>query len=227
MSYLCERGYATLTLAELGQALNNGEKPPGRSVVITFDDGHLDNFQYAFPVLERYRLKATIFAVADFVGREAGWQRRENLAEPLLSWAQMLEMQKRGITFASHTCSHPMLNKIPLERARHEIVVSRDKLEQGLGASVDSFCYPYGEYNQEVVNLVKEAGYIAACITDHGNRHTKGDLFTLKRVFIWPDTSLSRFVYYLSSLYDYEKARKLRRKTARKRKKTDQSISLP
>jgi peptidoglycan/xylan/chitin deacetylase (PgdA/CDA1 family) len=223
MGYLHKRGYNTLTLSELGQALESGVKLPQCSVVITFDDGHRDNYENAFPVLERYRLKATIFAVADFVGRDAGWQRRENLVEPLLSWAEMLEMQKRGITFASHSCTHPRLDKIPLELARYEIVSSRDKLEHGLGAPVESFCYPYGEYNREMVNLVSEAGYVAACITDHGNRHAKEDIYTLKRVFIWPDTSLWRFAYYLSGFYDYEKVRKRRRKAARKSKKTDLS----
>ena len=224
MNYLWRRGYRALSLSELGHSLTNGLKLPRRSVVITFDDGHLDNYEHAFPILERYNLGATIFIVADFVGREAGWQSRENLKEPLISWAQIQQMQKKGITFASHTCSHPMLNKIPLDQARYEIEASRDKLEQGLGVGVESFCYPYGEYNQEVADLVKEAGYTAACITDHGNRHIKEDLFTLRRVFIWPDTSLWRFVYYLSGVYDYEQARKRRRKAVRNRKNHPFSI---
>jgi peptidoglycan/xylan/chitin deacetylase (PgdA/CDA1 family) len=219
MKHLWQHGYQTLTLSELGYALHNGVKLPRRSVVITFDDGHHDNYEHAFPILERYGLKAIIFIVADFIGRKAEWQSRETLTETLLSWQEILEMQKRRITFASHTCTHPMLNKIPIDQARYEIAVSRDKLEQGLGAPVESFCYPYGEYNREIVHLVIEAGYTAACITDHGNCHLKKDVHTLKRVFIWPDTSLWRFIYYLSSLYDYEQSRKRRRKSVRKAKK--------
>lgn len=219
MRYLSQQGYNTLTLSDLGRALDNGVKVPRRSVIITFDDGHRDNYENAFPVLERYNLKATVFVVADFIGREAGWQRRENIAEPLLSWNQIYQMQKKGITFASHTCTHPMLNKIDPDKARYEIKVSREKLEQGLGAPVESFCYPYGEFNQEVTAMVKEAGYIVACSTDHGNCHSKEDAYRLKRVFIWPDTSLWRFIYYLSRLYDWEKTRKRRRKAARKGKK--------
>ncbi len=217
MRYLSRHGFNSLTLSEVGDALILEKKLPRRSVVITFDDGHLDNLEHAFPVLVRYRLQATIFAVADFVGKDAGWQKRDKVIEPLLSWDHMRQMQKEGITFASHTCTHPVLDKIPIEHARDEIVTSRDKLEQGLGVAVESFCYPYGEYNQDVVNLVREAGYKAACITDHGNRHTTEDIFTLRRVFIWLDTTLPRFVYYLSGLYDYEKARKRRRKSARKK----------
>lgn len=217
MRYLSEHGYNSLTLSEVGEALELEKKLPRRPVVITFDDGHLDNLEYAFPALVRYSLKATIFAVADFVGKDAGWQKRDKVAEPLLSWDHMRQMQIQGITFASHTCTHPLLNKIPLAQAREEIVVSRDKLEQGLGAEVESFCYPYGEYNREVVDLVRETGYKAACITDHGNRHIREDVYTLRRVFIWPDTSLPRFVYYLSGLYDYEKKRKRQRKAARKK----------
>jgi peptidoglycan/xylan/chitin deacetylase (PgdA/CDA1 family) len=216
MRSLSQHGYNTLTLSELNQALDNRVKLPRRSVIITFDDGHRDNYENAFPVLERYNLKATVFVVADFIGRKAGWQRRENITEPLLSWDQIYQMQKKGITFASHTCTHPMLNKIPPDKARYEIMVSREKLEQGLGVPVESFCYPYGEFNQKVTALVKEAGYIAACTTDHGNCHSRDDVYLLKRVFVWPDTSLWRFIYYLSCLYDYEKTRKRRRKEARK-----------
>ena len=226
MRYLSEHGYNSLTLSEVGEALALEKKLPRRPVVITFDDGHRDNLDHAFPALVRFSLKATIFAVADFVGKNAGWQRRDKVIEPLLSWAHMRRMQKEGITFASHTCTHPLLNKIPYDQARYEIGVSRDKLEQGLGVPVESFCYPYGEYNQDVVDLVRETGYKAACITDHGNRHIREDIYTLRRVFIWPDTSLPRFVYYLSGLYDYEKARKRRRKAVRKEKKLSVSSSL-
>lgn len=219
MRYLSRHGYNTLTLSELSRALDNKIKLPRRSVIITFDDGHLDNYENAFPVLEQYNLKATIFVVSDFIGQEANWQSKEKVSEPLVSWNQIYQMQKKGITFASHTCTHPMLNKIPLDEARNEITVSREKLEQGLGTSVESFCYPYGEFSQEVATLVKEAGYKAACITDHGNCHSREDVYQLKRVFVWPDTPLWRFIYYLSRFYDFEKTRKHRRKAARRRKK--------
>ena len=227
MRYLSEHGYNSLTLSEVGEALAREKKLPRRPVVVTFDDGHQDNFEHAFPSLVRYHLKATIFIVADYVGKDAGWQRQDKAVEPLISWDHIRQMQNKGITFASHTCTHPLLNKIPYDQARYEIGVSRDKLEQGLGGAVESFCYPYGEYNQEVVNLVREAGYKAACITDHGNRHTREDIYTLRRVFIWPDTTLMRFAYYLSGFYDYEKARKRRRKAAKKKKKISVSSSLP
>ena len=218
MGYLRRHGYHPLTLAELGRALKDGTALPKRPVVISFDDGHRDNYTQAFPVLQRHNLKATIFIVTDFIGQNAGWQpsRKETFAEPLLSWEQIREMQRGGIVFGSHTCTHPKLNQVPLAQARQEIINSRSKLEDGLGATVESFCYPYGEYNREVADLVQEAGYTAACIVEHGNRHSPEDIYTLKRVFIWSDTPLWRFAYYLTSFYDLEQARKRQRKSAKR-----------
>ncbi len=210
MDYLRRHEYHTLSLGDVGRGLKNGTKLPHRSVILTFDDGYLNNYENAFPVLQRYNLKTTIFLVADAVGHKVNWQlsRGATLAEPLLDWVQVEEMQRYGITFDSHTCTHPKLNQIPLDQARYEISASRGKLEDKLSVKVEGFCYPYGEYNPQVVDLVREAGYTAACVVDNGNRHSLEDVYTLKRVFIWSDTPLRRFAYYLTSLYDYEKAYK-------------------
>jgi len=220
MEYLKRSGCQAISLSEFGTALKTGIGVPQHSVIITFDDGHRDNYENAFPVLQRYNLSATIFLVAELIGKNSNWQqsRKEPFTEPLLSWAEIREMQKGGIIFGSHTCTHPKLNQIPLTQARQEIISSRSKLEDGLGVAVESFCYPYGEYNQPVVDLVQEAGYAAACVTEHGNRHSPEGIYTLKRVFIWSDTPLWRFVYYLTSFYDWEQARKRQRKAVRKGK---------
>ncbi len=218
MRYLHRRKYHTLDLSDLGRALRNEIKLPPRPVIITFDDGYVNNYENAVPVLQQYNLKATIFIVADLIGKKVAWQQSiEVITDPLMSWEQIREIQRGGITIGSHTCTHPKLSQIPAEQARQELVESKSKLEEGLGITVDSFCYPYGRfYNQEVVNLVQEAGYTAACITEKGSLHRPGDVYTLRRIPVRLDTPLWRFAYFMTNLFAYEKERKRRRKEADK-----------
>jgi peptidoglycan/xylan/chitin deacetylase (PgdA/CDA1 family) len=213
MRYLHRRGYKSIALDEAVKRLKAGQPIAPKSVAITFDDGYLDNYEYAFPILKRYNFTATIFVVTDFVGRDTSWGRnRDSLPEPLMSWDNIREMAGQGMSFGSHTCSHCNLNKLSAERISYELTESKRRLEDELQREITTFCYPYGEYDEQAVALVKESGYQGACTTRHGNRHTPEDAYTLKRVLIWHDTPLWRFGYYLGWLYDFEHARKQKRR---------------
>jgi peptidoglycan/xylan/chitin deacetylase (PgdA/CDA1 family) len=71
-------------------------------------------------------------------------------------------MSENGIEFGAHTVSHPRLTKIPLEKAREEIEESKREIEEKLGKQVKCFSYPYGDYNAEIIEIVKEAGFTCA-----------------------------------------------------------------
>jgi peptidoglycan/xylan/chitin deacetylase (PgdA/CDA1 family) len=219
MRYLHRRGYKSIALEDAIEKIRQGRPITPKSVVITFDDGYLDNYEYALPILKKYDFTATIFMVTDFAGKDTKWPHsKETLPERLLSWDNIREMAQQGISFGSHTCNHWNLNRLSADQISYELIESKKKLEHELQKEVTTFCYPYGEYNSQVVDLVKKSGYRGACATDHGNRHTPGDVYTLKRVFIWNDTPLRKFGYYLSWFYDFEHARKQRRKALKKEK---------
>lgn len=218
MRYLSRRGYKSIALDEAIRRIKDGQPMAPKTVAITFDDGYLDNYEYAFPILKKYNLTATIFIVTDFVGKDTKWPHgKEKLPERLMSWDNIREMERQGISFGSHTCNHWDLNRITAEQITSELVESKKKLEQELQQGISIFCYPYGEYNKQVVEQVKKSGYLGACATDHGNKHTPDDIYTLKRVFIWHDNPLWKFSYYLSWFYDFEHARKQRRKALKKK----------
>ncbi|SPD75010.1 putative Polysaccharide deacetylase [uncultured Desulfobacterium sp.] len=113
-----------------------------------------------------------------------------------LSWEQIREMSEKGIAFGSHTCSHPILTQSELETARFEIQHSKERIEKELGKGVISISYPNGAYNEEITQMVKEAGYEYAFGTHYGLISQKDDRYTLNRLAIGD----RRMVYFRQDL---------------------------
>jgi peptidoglycan/xylan/chitin deacetylase (PgdA/CDA1 family) len=241
--------------------------------VITFDDGWRDNYQFAFPILAKYRIPATIFLATDFIGtarwfwpdqmlllldkgrqHTTGAADREALStvlaetigvtlsaadgifrrvesgdqiEPdaiiefckgvevgrihqiidrlsrtlhmdlptqrvLLSWDEVREMAGNGVTFGSHSGSHRIMTQIPLSEVKTELIDSmKTMLEQGI-KPVPVFCYPNGNFDRDIQELVRESGYLAAVGCEVGlERDRPSDLFALKRISLHEDSSAS------------------------------------
>lgn len=183
MQYLIDYGYTTISPDFLYQSLKKGQKLPGKSVILTFDDGYQDFYQNAFPILSEFNLKATIFVVVNFVGdKESRY----------LSWDQIKEMDQSGlITFGSHTLNHA--NVTTVKDAYREVFISKRILERKLGHSVTVFAYPGGVYNQQAVNLVQKAGYNLAFTTKVATEMRYSQRFYLPRVRISGGLPLSKF----------------------------------
>ena len=187
MKYLSENGYTAITPADMLDAWENGTQLPEKPVIITFDDGYLDNYNHAFPVLEKYQLKATIFLISDYV----------NTYPNYLTWSAVQDMQQSGlIDFESHTLSHEELTKAPdLDEAKHQLTGSKQAIEWNLGKQVNFIAYPCGEYNDAIEQATKDAGYRAAFTVNYGLAEPGEDPFILDRVPIFGSNShtLARF----------------------------------
>src|SRR5262249_22150774 len=126
---------------------------------------------------------------------------RDASPESLLSSDEILELQRNGIEFQSHTRTHARLTAIPREHARDELTRSRSDLELLLGAPVHTISYPYGAYSPEVESLAREAGYRAGVVArGRLNRPTTNPL-ALRRIAISNRTTLSRFAWDLMRLH--------------------------
>lgn len=171
MAYLKKHGFTVLPLSTLVHIIREGKPLPRKSVVITFDDGYADNYQYAFPILKKYDFPATMFVITDVVNTEG-----------YLTTAQMKEMLAQGIEIGSHTRRHAYLPGILGKTLVEEIKGSKDWLEQELGVPIANFAYPAGGFNEEAKQLVQETGYESACTTNRGYDRFNRDVYELKRV---------------------------------------------
>ena len=164
MRWLSRQGFGTV----LPDEYLRGVAPPS-SVMLTFDDGYDDFYSTAFPMLVELGLKATVFIVAGNIGGTSSWVQRSPAANrKILDLPKMLEMQKHGIRFGSHSLSHLHLTGVDARTLRREVVDSRRMLEDLLGSEVTSFAYPAGRVDERVRAEVGMAGYTTAFTTSEG-----------------------------------------------------------
>lgn len=273
IAYLREH-FTILSLDELLDLWRTNQFKSDRSYcVITFDDGWRDNYQFAFPILRRYAVPATIFLATDFIGttrwfwpdrmmlvlerarartsdptirdevsamlaetvgvrqsaddgnflfiksgmtidagaiielcKEVGVEEIEDLIDGLsrvlcldapservlLDWTEVSEMAAQGVTFGSHSCSHRILTNIPLPEVSRELIESRNTILQHGVTPSSAFCYPNGNFNPGIQELVRESGYRAAVGCEIGLEGDRPeDPYALKRVSLHEDSSSS------------------------------------
>lgn len=195
MKYLKDNGYTTLSLDELYDFMEKNTPVPEKSVVLTFDDGYKDNYETAYPILKKYGFKATIFVIANYIGKDE-----------YLTTSQIKELDKNGFDIESHTANHEDLSTLSYEKQLATLKSSKETLEKLLNKEVKYIAYPYGKHNENTVKAAKNAGYKLAFTTD-GRWSDKSDgILTLDRVFISSSHNLDTFVYRITTPnYDFNK----------------------
>ncbi len=203
MEYLRQSGYRVLSLPEVIQGITTRTSFPEKSVVLTFDDGFLDNYEQAFPVLARLQFPAIIFLAASFIGsdRLPTLTRTDFVPQPL-TWEHVKEMHSHSIEFGAHTLTHPLLSQISLAQVRHEVRESKRMIEDVVGTPVHFFCYPRGDFTAEIQQIVREEGYRAACTTVPGVNDWNTDLLALKRTYISRRDTIEEFAKKMAGGYD-------------------------
>lgn len=153
-----------------------------KQVAITFDDGYVNVLRNGLEPLQSTGFTAIQFLPANLLGKYNEWDVPQGEArESIMDAAQVREWISAGHDIGSHSLTHPYLTQIPAEQAREEITASRKKLEDLFGKRIEHFCYPYGDWNQEVQELVEQAGYVTACTTVAGVNTPTDSPFALKR----------------------------------------------
>ncbi|SFI09357.1 polysaccharide deacetylase family protein [Selenomonas caprae] len=180
MKYLADNGYHTITPDEMISAWDEGRPLPDKPVIITFDDGYADNYRNAFPILEKYNLRGTIFLISDYVSTYPNY----------LTWSQAAEMQESGlINFESHTLSHAQLDSTSPEETWNQLDGSKKALEWKLGKTINFLAYPCGSYDEELQQRVKDAGYKGAFTVNYGLAGQGDNRYVLNRVPIFGCTN--------------------------------------
>ena len=199
---MAELSAAGLECVPYGDALGviEGGK---RAFCLTFDDGFRNVFDHALPVLRARALRAIQFIVAGQIGGTDAWDRA--IGEPplpLMDDAQIRDWLAAGQEIGSHTLTHPHLTALSRAQARAEVFDSKKQLEDRFGGPIRHFCYPYGDYNEAIRDLVAEAGYETAPTVLFGANRPGVPPLELRRVMArnspTPLRSLARKVFRLT-----------------------------
>ena len=194
-------GYQGLSMTALIPYLR-GEKT-GKVVGITFDDGYLNNLENAAGVLKRLNFSSTCYVVSELMGKTNEWDRALGIASAsLMDLDQLKQWIASGQEVGSHTQHHVDLTTTDSQTSHSEILNSRISLSQQLNTDIQQFCYPYGRFASEHVDIVKSSGYIAATTTARGKVHADDSAFELRRVPVVRSTSLPQFLFKVLSSYE-------------------------
>jgi peptidoglycan/xylan/chitin deacetylase (PgdA/CDA1 family) len=185
LRYFAEQGYYTPNLADVlannGRSLLSDKKP----LLITFDDGYLDTYEYALPALREFGFIAVVFVVTDLARRTNWWDAPKHIAEArLMDPHHMHEMRKQGIEFGAHGVNHRSLPLLSDEELEYELQQSKTEAETILGQPIQFFAYPYGEVDERVKVATIGAGYSCAFASNSGPLSFHTDLFEIRRVLI-------------------------------------------
>jgi peptidoglycan/xylan/chitin deacetylase (PgdA/CDA1 family)/folate-dependent phosphoribosylglycinamide formyltransferase PurN len=181
--------YNVVSLKEIveGQIPRNSSRP---IIAVSFDDGYLDNFENAAPILLKHQVPCTFFISTDKVKKNAPFEHDlKALGYGLknMSWDNITQMRDWGFHFGSHTLNHVNLAAVQHAEALHELKESLNEIRSRLNQNNVYLAYPYGRKHNitlERIQMVKELGY-AACFSAYGGYNgIEMDLFDIKRIGI-------------------------------------------
>jgi peptidoglycan/xylan/chitin deacetylase (PgdA/CDA1 family)/GT2 family glycosyltransferase len=188
MAWLARKGYRVLDLDEYVRSRREHRLAPGGSVVITFDDGYVDNASVAAPLLAERRFPATIFLVTGRMGGCNDWDRNGVLAgREIMSWQAARAIEERGIRLAPHGRSHTLLEGIPSDDLDGEIRGAWETLSREATRPVPVFAFPFGRYDDGTTAAVRRAGLYGACTVHRGRNWLSTPLDALRRVDVRGD----------------------------------------
>ena len=186
MKALDEWGYTPIPLSLLAKAIKEGAELPQKPVIISFDDGRMDIYETAFPIMKEYDFPGVFYIISGGLGDKG-----------LVGVDELQEMAAAGWEIGSHSHSHADLSKITADSSYREVVSSRDVLEEALGFPVTSFAYPFGTITEIAGKQVHIAGYESAAGLGYTDSQGPGNLFYLQRRPISWDYDLKRLAIVL------------------------------
>ena len=175
LQYIAKKSYTTINSFDLQKYLSGQVNLPAKPILLTFDDGYKNNFTKAFPLLQKYGMKADFAIISSVV----------SIKNEYMTWQDLRELVQSGMSISSHTHSHcttairqknyfldsPINSKeLPCSRfatqerlttgqIKYEFETSKRNLERELKIEVSHLIYPFGFYNQQSIAIAKSAGY--------------------------------------------------------------------
>ncbi|MBE6063391.1 MAG: polysaccharide deacetylase family protein [Clostridium butyricum] len=186
LEYIKNQGYITLSMNEVENYILNNEPIPEKSILITFDDGYMDNYYNAYPILKELNMKATIFCITSKLD-----------GSYYLSEDAIKEMSQNNIDIESHTVTHTHLNKLTYDEQIKELSESKSKLESIVGKKITAIAFPFGDYNKNSIDAAKNCGYNLAFTTNKGFADRNDNPLELNRIYISSYYDMNTFISVL------------------------------
>lgn len=184
LQYLADNGFTTIDLYELSLAITGKRSLPPKPVILTFDDGYLDQYRNAFPMLQEFGFTGTFFIVTEFV----------DAANPAyMSWEMIEEMAAAGMHMEPHSRTHADLSEQPRDVLIWQILGSQETLAAHIGYTPRFFCYPGGRYDEDTIAILEELDFWGAVVTAGGKWHGFNDRYEWKRLRMRNTTTLPEF----------------------------------
>jgi len=181
--------------------VNSSEK---KKIIITFDDGYKDLIINCLPLLKKYGFKCICYIVTNNIGKTNIWDfnNKSINKKELMSKKDLNEWINQGMIIGSHTSDHLDLTKLSIKATQNQIVNSKNLLEDNFGIGVDSFCYPYGKYNLQVLQIVKNS-YKNAVTTNRSRYcYSKHNPYLIPRIDMGKKLSKFKMFMKLNTFYE-------------------------
>lgn len=183
MQWLKRLGYQGLSMRDATPYLEG--KKQGKIAVLTFDDGFVNCYHHALPVLNQLGFTATNYIVANQIGGCNQWDTAHGAAEiACMNKDQLRDWAAQGHEIGAHTLDHIYLPDATMQEAERQITGCKQVLEEIMDTEISNFCYPYGGETPAIRDMVKKAGFRYATTTKRGRARPGDDPFGLSRRFI-------------------------------------------
>lgn len=187
MKFLKDNGYNPLTMDQLYDYVVNGAAVPEKPVVLTFDDGYADTYSIVYPLMKEYGFAATVFINPGDVGTR-------------LTWDQIREMHKNGITISNHGFQHIEMGQLSEAKQIENITKAQEALAKEVGIKDNPwFCYPYGDKNEFTDAATKKAGIKMSMAMKSGWAHTGDNPYNILRVWVGNAVDIKHFEERIST----------------------------
>jgi peptidoglycan/xylan/chitin deacetylase (PgdA/CDA1 family) len=196
LRHLKDHGWKVIDVGGFLRGLEEPDSLPERAVLLTFDDGYRSLLDVAVPCLCRVDYPSVVFVPTNFIGGHNDFDADMEPEEPICDWAELRELERRGVSVQAHGAAHLALSKLDQAGQEAEFLRSKTILEDGLGKPVEVFSYPFGDNGTDplaTATALARTGYRAACLYGGGpNQAPFTNPFQLSRLAMGPDTDLAK-----------------------------------
>ena len=202
-SLLKQRGYQTISFQDLFAAVNGGKALPPKPVILTTDDGYQSTYQYAFPIVQSYGFKMTLFLCTGYIGSSDGERRTNEFdagypTRAMLIWPEVTAMAAAGYEVQSHGIDHSLLGNMSYDQALSQLQVSKAAIQSAVGGICNVAAWPHNSFSATSVSALTAAGYGAGVAYSGGVLNTGAiNWGAIPRIPVQASTSISSLVSYL------------------------------